>query len=147
MVQNICRNSFSRDKSRKNGISVIKITFYLQKIPQNYRFPCVNTKTIKYTCRFNTSQLWCLIFDIFHFVISYINGTRKKNSNNCIKNKKKEALICIKVKCFQKFPMIIKLFEVDEQISVDKWIKLCFHVQRFSMNCFCVSFNSLSKNV
>ena len=29
-----------------------------------------------------------------------------------------EALICIKVKCFQKFRMMMKLFEVDEQISV-----------------------------
>ena len=55
MVQNFCKNSFSGGKSRKNGIPVIKITFSLQKIPQNYRFPWVNTKTIKYTCRFNTS--------------------------------------------------------------------------------------------
>ena len=55
MFQNICKNSFSGGKSRKNGIPVIKITFSLQKIPQNYRFPWVNTKTIKYTCRFNTS--------------------------------------------------------------------------------------------
>ena len=54
MVQNVCKNSFSGGKSRKNGIPVIKITFSLQKIPQNYRFPWVNTKTIKYTCRFNT---------------------------------------------------------------------------------------------
>ena len=65
---------FQGGKSRKNVISVIKITFSLQKIPQNYRFPCVNTKTIKYTCRFNTSQPWCLIFEIFHFIISYINS-------------------------------------------------------------------------
>ena len=36
-------------------ISIIKITFSLPKIAQNYRFPWVNTKTIKYTCRFNTS--------------------------------------------------------------------------------------------
>ena len=55
MVQNFCKNSFSGGKSRKNGIPVIKITFSLQKISQNYRFPWVNTKTIKYTCRFNTS--------------------------------------------------------------------------------------------
>ena len=54
MVQNVCKNSFSGGKSRKNGIPVIKITFSLQKISQNYRFPWVNTKTIKYTCRFNT---------------------------------------------------------------------------------------------
>ena len=52
-VQNICKNSFSGGKSRKNGIPVIKITF-LKKIPQNYRFPWVNTKTITYTCRFDT---------------------------------------------------------------------------------------------
>ena len=55
MVQNFCKNLFSGGKSRKNGIPVIKITFSLQKISQNYRFPWVNTKTIKYTCRFNTS--------------------------------------------------------------------------------------------
>ena len=36
--------------------------------------------------------------------------------NNCIENKKKKALICIRVKCFQKFPMMIKLLEVEEQI-------------------------------
>ena len=30
MVQNICKNSFSGGKSRKNGIPVIKITFSLQ---------------------------------------------------------------------------------------------------------------------
>ena len=36
MVQNFCKNSFSGGKSRKNGIPVIKITFSLQKIPQNY---------------------------------------------------------------------------------------------------------------
>ena len=33
---------------------VLKITFSLQKIPQNYRFPWVNTKTIDCTCRFKT---------------------------------------------------------------------------------------------
>ena len=38
-VQNICNNSFSGGKSRKNGIAVIKITVSQQKIPQNYRFP------------------------------------------------------------------------------------------------------------
>ena len=51
-VQNICKNSFSGGKSRKNGIPVIKITF-LKKILQKYRFPWVNTKTIRYTCRFD----------------------------------------------------------------------------------------------
>ena len=55
MVQNFCKNSFSGGKSRKNGIPVIKITFFLKPpLPhQNYRFPWVNTKSIKYTCRFN----------------------------------------------------------------------------------------------
>ena len=55
MVQIFCKNSFLGGKSRKNGILVIKITFSLQNISQNYRFPWLNTKTIKYTCRFNTS--------------------------------------------------------------------------------------------
>ena len=55
MVYNFCENSFLGGKSRKNGIPVIKITLSLQKIPQNYRFSWVNTKTIKHTCRFNTS--------------------------------------------------------------------------------------------
>ena len=35
---------FQGVKIEKNGIPVIKITFSLQKIPQNYRFPWVNTK-------------------------------------------------------------------------------------------------------
>ena len=55
MVQNFCKNSFARGKSKKNGIPVIKIAFSLQKIAQNYRFPWFNTKTIKYTGRFHTS--------------------------------------------------------------------------------------------
>ena len=55
IVQNFCKNSFSQGKNRKNGIPVIKITFSFQKILQNYRFAWVNTKAIKYTCRFNTS--------------------------------------------------------------------------------------------
>ena len=50
MVQNFCKNSFLGGKSRKNGIRVLKITFSLQNVPQNYKFPWVNTKTIKYTC-------------------------------------------------------------------------------------------------
>ena len=43
--------------------------------------------------------------------------------------------------------MTLKLFEVKEQISGGKSIRLCFHVQRFSVNCFCVSLNSFSRNV
>ena len=34
MVENFCKNSFSRGKSRKNGFSVMKITFSLQKAPR-----------------------------------------------------------------------------------------------------------------
>ena len=52
IVQNVCKNSISGGKSRKNGIAVIKISFSLQK---SLQVPWVNTKTIKYTCRFNTS--------------------------------------------------------------------------------------------
>ena len=55
MVQTFCKNSFSGDKSRKKSIPVIKIIFSLQEISQNYRFSRVKAKTIKYTCRFNTS--------------------------------------------------------------------------------------------
>ena len=55
MVQNFCKNSFSGGKSRKNGIPVIKITFSLQKNPPECRFAWVNTKTVKYNYRFNTS--------------------------------------------------------------------------------------------
>ena len=50
MVQTFCKNSFVGGKNRKNGMRVLKITFFLQNIPQNYKFPWVNTKTIKYTC-------------------------------------------------------------------------------------------------
>ena len=63
------------------------------------------------------------------------------------KEQKQEALVCIKVKCFQKFPMTVKLFEVKEQTSSGNSIRLCFLVQRFSVNCFCLSLNSLSGNV
>ena len=41
---------------------------------------------------------------------------------------------------------MINLFEVEEQ-TIGKCIKLCFHIQRFSVNCFCVSFNSLFRNI
>ena len=67
--------------------------------------------------------------------------------NNCIKNKKKEALISIKAKYFQKFPVMIKLFEVEEQISIGQCIKLCFHVERFPVNFFCEFFNLLFRKV
>ena len=55
MVQKVFKNSFSGGKNRRNSIPVTKISFSLQKIHQTYRFPWVNTKTIKYTCKFNTS--------------------------------------------------------------------------------------------
>ena len=44
--------------------------------------------------------------------------------NNCIRKEKKYALICIKVKCLQKKPMMFTLFVVQEQISIGKSIKL-----------------------
>ena len=55
MVQNNCKDSFSGVKSRKNGISEIKINFSFQNIHQNFRFPWVNTQNIRYTYMFNTS--------------------------------------------------------------------------------------------
>ena len=55
MVQNNCKDSFSGGKSRKNGISEIKINFSFQNIRQNFRFPWVNTQNIRYTYMFNTS--------------------------------------------------------------------------------------------
>ena len=39
--------------------------------------------------------------------------------------------------------MMTELFEAEEQISYGKCMKLCFHAQRFSVKCICVSFNSL----
>ena len=101
MVQNVCKNSFSGGKSRKNGIPVIKITFSLQKIPQNYRFSWVNTKTIKYTYRFNTSYLCCLIFDIsfYDFIYKFIEITW----NNCIKNQKRKPWYVLKSSVFKSF--------------------------------------------
>ena len=39
------------------------------------------------------------------------------------------------------------IVEVEEQISIGKCIKLGFHVQRFSVNCFYVSFNSLFRKI
>ena len=42
-----------------------------------------------------------------------------------------EALKCIKVKRFQKFPIMIKLFEVKEQICISKCIKLVFMFKDF----------------
>ena len=78
---------------------------------------------------------------LFHyFIYKFIEIIRK----NWYKEQKKEALSCIKVKCFEKFPMIIKLFYQTNFYG--KCIKLCFHVQIFSVNCFCVSFNPLSGN-
>ena len=103
---------------------------------------------------------------LFHyFIYKFIEIIRK----NWYKEQKKEALSCIKVKCFEKFPMIIKLFyqtnfygkciklcfhqkfpmiiKLFYQTNFyGKCIKLCFHVQIFSVNCFCVSFNPLSGN-
>ena len=113
----------------------------LQKFPQNYRFPWVNIKIIKYTCRFNTLSVWCLIFwDIsFHyFIYKFIKIIR----NNCTKNKK-EALICIdKSQVFSKVPNDDQTVWSWRRNFYGKCIKVCFHDQRFSVNCFCISFNS-----
>ena len=68
MVQKFCKNSISRAKSRKIGIPVIEITYFLQKIPQSYKFPWVNTNTNKYTYRFNTS----FVFFNWNFFINTI---------------------------------------------------------------------------
>ena len=54
MVQNFCKNSFSAGKSRKNGIPVIKITFFAKDPPELQVSMSFNSKTIKYTSRFNT---------------------------------------------------------------------------------------------
>ena len=43
--------------------------------------------------------------------------------------------------------MMIKLFKDEEQISIDKCIKLCFHVQIISANCFYGPFSPLSRKV
>ena len=74
------------------------------------------------------------------------------NKNNCIKNKKKKRKpwYVLKPSAFENFEKIkkmIRVFEVEEQISIGKCIKLCFHVQIFSVNCVCLSFNSLFTNV
>ena len=63
MVQHFRKNSFSGGKSRKNGTLVIKITFALQKNPQNYRFPWINTKTIK--------ACVCYFLSHFYFFIKW----------------------------------------------------------------------------
>ena len=52
MVENVCKNSFLGGKNRKNGIPVLKITFSLHIIPQNYRFPWVTAKTVIFSWNF-----------------------------------------------------------------------------------------------
>ena len=64
-----------------------------------------------------------------------------------MKNKKGKSWYVLKSSVDQTVSNDDQLLEVEEQISIGKCIKLYFHVQRFSMNCFCVSFNSLSGNV
>ena len=59
MVQHFRKNSFSGG----NGTLVIKITFALQKNPQNYRFPWINTKTIK--------ACVCYFLSHFYFFIKW----------------------------------------------------------------------------
>ena len=48
---------------------------------------------------------------------------------------------------FSKVSNDVNLFEVEEQISTDNWIKLCSHVWWFSVNFFCILFNSLLGNI
>ena len=50
MVQNICKNSFSEGKSRKNGIPVIKITFSLQKNELTSKLLSILADLILYSC-------------------------------------------------------------------------------------------------
>ena len=80
------------------------------------------------------------------------------NCNNCINKKKKKKKekkkrkpwYVLKPSAFENFKKIkkmIRVFEVEEQISIGKCIKLCFHIQIFSVNCVCLSFNSLFTNV
>ena len=57
-------------------------------------------------------------------------------------------MISIKAKCSQKFPMMIKLFEVEVQIFICKCIKLYFHVQKvFSELFLCIFESTLQEGV
>ena len=53
-VESFCKNPFSGVKVEK-GHFCNKNNLFLPKIPQNHRFLWVNTKSIKYTYRLNTS--------------------------------------------------------------------------------------------
>ena len=96
-----------------------------------------------YWCKKTRKTFHKLDINVFLFVAEFL----KLWSLHCYEHlwfKNPPELQVLKL---QKIPMMIKLFEVEEQISIGKCIKLCFHVQRFSVNCFCVSFNSLFENV
>ena len=58
-------------RSRKNGILVIKITFSLEKFPRIAGFHEVKPKLFSVI-----AAMQCLIFEIFHFFISYINSLK-----------------------------------------------------------------------
>ena len=75
--------------------------------------------------------MWCLIFEIFHYsVYKFIKIT----GNNCIKNKKRKTWHVLKSSVFKNFQ-----WWSWRRKFYGKCIKLCFHVQRFPVNCFCVS--------
>ena len=102
MVQNFwIKIHFQWGKSRKKGISVIKITFYLQKIPENYRFPWVNTKTINILAGLilHSCGVWSLEILFHYFIYQFIEIT----SNNCIKNKKGRFEFVLKSSVFKSF--------------------------------------------
>ena len=104
MVQNFCKNSFSGGKSRKNGIPVIKITFSLQKIPQNYRFPWVNINILSILA--DLILLIAVVFSLwdvsFHyFIYKFI----EINRNNCIKNTKMKPWYVLKSSAFKSFQL------------------------------------------
>ena len=81
VVQNFCKNLFSGGKSRKNGIPVIKITFSLQKIPKEYRFPWVSVILIHIKASF---VLYTVIHGYFNELIYEImkwNTSKIKHHN------------------------------------------------------------------
>ena len=81
VVQNFCKNLFSGGKSRKNSIPVIKITFSLQKIPKEYRFPWVSVILIHIKASF---VLYTVIHGYFNELIYEImkwNTSKIKHHN------------------------------------------------------------------
>ena len=81
MVQNFCKHLFSGGKSRKKTISVITITFSLQKICQNYSFHELTPKLVSILANIILHS-WDISFH--YFIYKFIEITR----NNCVKTKK-----------------------------------------------------------